>query len=381
MTVRPQTGRPETVSTETARPETRNSDAVRRSGPVRIAYVVPVQGIAGIFGPSCEACGELALAELHSADGILGRPVELVVVDGGRAPTQVAQEVAQLWRAGRIDAIAGWHISAVRKEILRLVGGQLPYVYAALHEGEFRTPGLFMIGESPSSQVLPALDWLRRNRGAERWCVVGNDYIWPRQLASHAVAHLAGTRMTHCGSTFLPLGTRDFEPTLRWLETTACDAVLVLLIGDDAVRFGRVFSRRGLDTTMVRFSPILEENQVLGMGAAATANMYAAAGYFDSLVTAATADFAGRYHRVLGDTAPVLNSIGQSCYEAITLLAALADRAGSLAVSPIQAAADGLVMDATRGTLRLTDNRVDQDIYLASAGALDLDVVDRIHRA
>ncbi len=36
-------------------------------------------------------------------------------------------------------------------------------------------------------------------------------------------------------------------------------------------------------------------------------------------------------------------------------------------------------MDATRGTLRLTDNRVDQDIYLASAGALDLDVVDRIH--
>ena len=117
------------------------------------------------------------------------------------------------------------------------------------------------------------------------------------------------------------------------------------------------------------------------MGAAATANMYAAAGYFDSLVTAATADFAGRYHRVLGDTAPVLNSIGQSCYEAITLLAALADRAGSLAVSPIQAAADGLVMDATRGTLRLTDNRVDQDIYLASAGALDLDVVDRIHRA
>ena len=352
-----------------------------RELPIRIAYVVPVQGSAGIFGPSCEACGDLAVAELCGGGGVLGREIELVIVDGGRRPAVVAQEVATLWRAGAIDAVVGWHISAVRKEILRYVGGELPYVYAALHEGEFRTPGLFMTGESPGAQVLPALDWLRRQFGAHTWCVVGNDYVWPRQIAARAEAHLAGTGMSHLGSTFTPLGTSDFTETLDWLEVHGPDAVLVLLIGDDAVRFGRAFARRGLDEITLRFSPILEENQVLGMGASATANMYSAAGYFDSLATTSTLDFGARYHRFHGVDAPMLNSIGQSCYEAINVLGEIATRAGSLAVPALEAAARGATIDGSRGALRLGAGQTDQDVYVAAARHLDLDVLERIHVA
>ncbi len=352
-----------------------------RELPVRIAYVVPLQGTVGIFGPSCEACGDLAVFELCSGAGILGRPVELVAVDGGRAPDVVAREVAALWRAGAIDAIVGWHISAVRKEILRHVGGELPYVYAALHEGEFRTPGLFMTGEAPDAQVLPALDWLHRQLGARTWCVVGNDYVWPRQIAARAEAHLVGAGMSYRGSVFAPLGTSEFTRTLDWLEARGPDAVLVLLVGDDAVRFGRAFARRGLDEIMVRFSPILEENQVLGMGPNATANMFSAAGYFDTLTTAATMDFAGRYHRLHGVDAPSLNSIGQSCYEAINVLAELAGRAGSLAVPALEAVAHGLRIEGARRVLRLGSGDTDQDVYLAAARHLDLDVLERIHVA
>ncbi|MGV9827262.1 MULTISPECIES: substrate-binding domain-containing protein [unclassified Gordonia (in: high G+C Gram-positive bacteria)] len=352
-----------------------------RERPVRIAFVVPLTGSAGIFGPSCEASGELAVAELHSRSGILGHAVELIMVDGGRAPQLVAAEVAALWHAGLVDAIAGWHISAVRKAILRRLGGQVPYVYAALHEGEFRTPGLFMTGEAPESQVLPGLDWLARERGARRWCVVGNDYVWPRQLAGRAAVHLAGAGLTHLGSMFLPLGIGDFSGTYTWLEMCGADAVLVLLVGDDAVRFGRGFARRGLDQVMLRFSPILEENQVLGMGATATSNMYAAAGFFDSLVTSETVDFAGRYHRLHGPDAPVLNSIGQSCFDAITVLAELADRAGSLTVSGMERAAARVVVEGPRGALHLDGGTTDQDVYLAVADQLDLDVLARIHVA
>ncbi|GAC51200.1 substrate-binding domain-containing protein [Gordonia aichiensis] len=353
----------------------------QRELPIRIAYVVPLQGSAGIFGPSCEACGDLAVAELCGAGGLLGREVELVVVDGGRRPDAVAREVVALWRAGAIDAVVGWHISAVRKEILRCVGGELPYVYAALHEGEFRTPGLFMTGESPGAQVLPALNWLRRHVDAHSWCVVGNDYVWPRQIAARAESHLTGAGMSHLGSTFTPLGTSDFSETLDWLEVHAPDAALVLLIGDDAVRFGRAFARRGLDEIMLRFSPILEENQVLAMGATATANMYSAAGYFDSLATAASLDFAARYHRFHGVEAPTLNSIGQSCYEAINVLGDLATRAGSLTVPALEAAAVGVTIDGSRGALRLGAGQADQDVYVAAARHLDLDVLERIHVA
>lgn len=60
-----------------------------------IAFVVPLQGPTGIYGPSCLACAQLAVEQLNAARGIAGRQVELVQVDAGRAPEVVAEEVGQ----------------------------------------------------------------------------------------------------------------------------------------------------------------------------------------------------------------------------------------------------------------------------------------------
>src|SRR5437879_5134651 len=76
----------------------------RSSDAIRIALVVPLQGPAGIFGPSCESCAQLAAEEVNAADGVLGRPIEFVVVDGGAPPHAVADEVDLLITAGAVDA-------------------------------------------------------------------------------------------------------------------------------------------------------------------------------------------------------------------------------------------------------------------------------------
>ena len=38
-----------------------------------VAFVVPLQGTTGLYGPSCLACGELAVEQLNAARGIAGR--------------------------------------------------------------------------------------------------------------------------------------------------------------------------------------------------------------------------------------------------------------------------------------------------------------------
>ncbi len=48
-----------------------------------MALVVPLQGPAGIFGPSCESCAALAMEEINAEGGVLGRELRLVPVDGG----------------------------------------------------------------------------------------------------------------------------------------------------------------------------------------------------------------------------------------------------------------------------------------------------------
>src|SRR4051812_39561336 len=108
-----------------------------------IALVIPLAGSAGIFGPSCELCASLAVEEVNARGGILGREIRLAVVDGAGPPGHVADEVGVLVSAGVVDAVVGWHISAVRQVLAPRIAGQVPYVYTALYEGGERTPGVF----------------------------------------------------------------------------------------------------------------------------------------------------------------------------------------------------------------------------------------------
>lgn len=346
-----------------------------------VAFVVPLQGPTGIYGPSCLAAGQLAVEQLNAARGILGRQVELIIVDGGRAPEEVAAEVEALVVGGGVEAVAGWHISAVRQAITRRVGGRVVYAYAAMHEGRDDTPGVFMLGERPINQLLPAVHWMREQLGTGRWAVVGNDYVFPRVTGATARLALDGGPSAIVSETYLPLGTRDFAAVLRDLEGRAVDGVLMLLMGQDAVHFNRQFARAGLDDRLVRMSPAVEENTLLAGGADSHHGLFAAAAYFDGHPTTAGSNLAAAYYERFGPWAPVLNAVGESCYEAIHFLERVADVCGSLDVAAAEAMQSGHAYASPRGLLRLDGNLVDQDVYLAEAVGMEFAVRDRIARA
>lgn len=346
---------------------------------IEIAFVIPRSGPAGIVGPSCEACGLLAADEINAAGGVLGRELRLRVVDGGRAPAVVAREVDALVSAGAVEGVTGWHISAVRQVVAPIVSGRVPYVYSPLYEGGERTPGVFLTGETPDRQLLPALRWMACELGVRTWCVVGDDYVWP--IASARVVRDYARRSTDVDvvdEVFVPLGTLDFAPAVRRVERSGARGVLMLLVGSDAVRFNRAFAAAGLDAACVRFSPLMEENMVLATGADATRELYASAGFFEALPTTSGLDFSRRYAQRFGVDAPVVGSLGESCYEGVTLLARLAERAGGLVPGAWAAAADALAYDSPRGTVRMAGNHLVQSVYLARADGLDLGVLAQL---
>ncbi|GAA1331649.1 substrate-binding domain-containing protein [Pseudonocardia xinjiangensis] len=346
---------------------------------LEVAFVVPRSGPAAIVGPSCEACGLLAVDEVNAGGGMLGREVRLRVVDGGRAPRAVAGEIDGLLSAGAVEAVTGWHISAVRQQVAPIVSGRAPYVYSPLYEGGERTPGVYLAGETPDRQLLPALRWMAGELGVRTWCVVGDDYVWP--LASAAVARHYARRRTDIrilDEVFVPLGTLDFAAAVHRVERSGADGVLMLLVGSDAVRFNRAFAAAGLDSACVRLSPLMEENMVFATGAAATHDLYAASGYFEALPTSSGLDFSRRYAARFGVQAPVPGSLGESCYEGVTLLARMAERAGSLGSDELAAAAETLAYDSPRGSVRMAGNHLLQSVYLARADGLGLDVVAQL---
>ena len=355
-------------------------EPVRLGGPeeLTVALAIPLSGPAGVFGPSCELSARLAVGELNDAGGVLGRRVRLLPVDAGRAPQHVAAEVEALVALGAVDAVVGWHISAVRRALAPRIAGRVPYVYTAQYEGGERTPGVFVTGETPARQLLPAMRLLADSHRVRRWFVVGNDYVWPRSTARAALRYARACGGRVCGQEFVPLGTEDYTEVLRSIDRGAADAVLMLLIGADAVNFNRAYAASGLHQRALRLSTHMDENMLMASGAEATDGLWAAAGYFETLATAESLDFNGRYAARFGVQAPVLSSLGESCYEGFRLLAALADRARSLDVRTLMRTGRAAGYEGPRGAVSLHGNHLEQPIYLARAEAFDFDIVAQL---
>jgi urea transport system substrate-binding protein len=149
----------------------------------------------------------------------------------------------------------------------------------------------------------------------------------------------------------------------------------MLLVGDDAVHFNRQFAAKALDLVCPRFSPLMEENMLLATGAEASRRLYSAAGFFESLPSAYGLDFGRRYAHRFGVDAPVLNSLGESCYEGVKLLTELVRAAGSTELPAVSAAAESVSYEGARGLLHIRDRHLDQPIYLSVADGLEFDVL------
>jgi ABC-type branched-subunit amino acid transport system substrate-binding protein len=296
-----------------------------RARSLKVGIFIPLSGPAGIWGPSCRSCAELAAEEINLAGGIGRRQIEFTFVDAGGVPDTVALSAANLAAAGEIDALVGMHTSDVRVALVAAVSGQVPYVYTPLYEGGERDPGVFCIGETPGQHLLPSLDWLCERYRLRHWFLVGNNYVWPRATHRLLRRHFAGRPCEIVGEAYLPFGTEDVEELIEEIRQAKTDALLLSLVGQDSVVFNRAFARSGLAPRILRFSCAMEENMLLAIGDANLDGVFAASGYFGSVDTRANGGFVERYHLRFGDRAPVLNALGESMYEGVRFLKNLAE--------------------------------------------------------
>jgi ABC-type branched-subunit amino acid transport system substrate-binding protein len=359
-------GRPWAPDRGSRRPQ---PHAARGRRLLRVGLFVPTSGAAGIWGPSAIACAQLAADEINRLGGVGGREVALVVVDAASENSALAPAAASLLAEQAIDAVVGMHLSSVRKALLPVLGGRLPYVYTPLYEGGERHAGVFTIGETPLHQLVPALAALSERRSPTRWALIGNDYVWPRVSHRYAQAALARLSCEVVHESFLPLGCSDYEPTVAQLHRSGAQAVLLSLVGQDAIDFNRVFAARGLAGRIRRLSCAIEENELLAIGADLTEELYVAGSYVAALATEPNLAFQERYRHRLGARAPTLNALGQSTYEGVHFLHALLGRGGR-ALAP----GEPVPFRSARGAVWSGNDSLVCPIYLARANGHALEV-------
>ncbi len=91
------------------------------NGVLRIGVLVDLTQTTTIFTPAIRSGVELAVDEINAAGGVLGKPIEVSVVDSGDASTDRARRAAESLVAEGVDAIVGPSTSAVTLEVLDIV--------------------------------------------------------------------------------------------------------------------------------------------------------------------------------------------------------------------------------------------------------------------
>ena len=350
------------------------------SKPFRVALLIPMCGTAGIWGPSCIASAQVAADELNRRDGIAGRNVEIVLIDSAiEAPAPVEGVVHSLIESSSIDAIVGMHISAVRQRLTQVVGGRIPYVYTPLYEGGECGFGVFAIGDTPPTQLAPAMERLHRHYGLRRWALIGNDYVWPRTSHRYARAKLAEMDAALVYERYLPFAARDLPQQVDRLAASGADAVLISLVGQDAVDFNRIFGAMGLDRTMIRLSCAIEENGLLASGEENLKRLFCSSSYFGVLSTAENACFREKYYGFHGERAPVLNSLGQSTYEGLQFLGSLMGDGREDWRERAAAPATPIVYRSVRQAVHASYSNQRTPIYLARADGMVFRIVSQIY--
>lgn len=303
---------------------------------ISIGLFIPYSGPMGLWAPSSERCGQLAAAELNDYWGILGREIDLRLVDASGSPCQVVAEAQQLIRAGKLDAIIGMHASDVRHALAEAVSPKIPYIYTPMYEGKENHDGVFTTGDTPERQVQPIIYWLAENCAAKKWYFIGSDYVWPRATTSFAKKCIAGLKDSQIvGEDYIPLTEQDYTPYMERIEQAKPDVVVVNLLGDCSIHFNRQFGERGLGRDILRYCGAIEENMLYAIGADNTENMFSTMSYFEDLGTEAAQSFSKYYYSSFGKSAPALNQFAASCYEGLMLLSGLSATARSIEVAEL----------------------------------------------
>ena len=335
--------------------------------PFRLALCVPTSGTAGLWGASSLACARLAVEQWNDGGGVLGREVALHVIDASDESPDVERQLSDLADDLGVDAIVGMHTSSVRERLTAGARLEVPFVYTPLYEGGRLPEGVHAIGETPAMQLLPALDWMIARWRLSRWFLLGNDYCWPRLTHAIAGRRLVEQGCTVAGQAFAPLGRCDHEQLIDRIRASGAQAVLLSLVGQDAIDFSRAFRDSGLAARLPRLGCAVEENGLLAMGPDSSDGMFVASGYFAGLPTDRNGAFRERYWTRFGERAPVLNTLGQSTYEGVAFLRGLLEGGRD---------PDGSVrFDSVRGTRWRSNAHKNAPIYLAAAEGLGFGIV------
>jgi urea transport system substrate-binding protein len=143
------------------------------AAPIRVGVLHSLTGTMALSESRVVDATLLAIDEINRKGGVLGRPIQPLVVDGRSSETRFALEAERLITQEKVCTVFGCWTSASRKTVKPLFEKHNHLlIYPIQYEGLEQSPNIIYTGAAPNQQIIPAVTWCFTNLG-KRFFLVG----------------------------------------------------------------------------------------------------------------------------------------------------------------------------------------------------------------
>ena len=346
----------------TGRQELRAADDV-----IKVGVLHSLSGTMAISETTLKDTVLMMVEDINRSGGLLGRKVEAVVVDPASDWPLFAEKARELLEKEKVAAVFGCWTSVSRKSVLPVfeeLNGLL--FYPVQYEGEESSRNVFYTGAAPNQQAIPAVEYLMSEDGggAQRFVLLGTDYVYPRTTNKILRAFLNAKGITDADimENYTPFGHSDWQTIVAEVKAFASQgkktAVVSTINGDANVPFYKELGNQGIaaeEIPVVAFS--VGEEELAGLDTGPLVGHLAAWNYFMSVESKANDAFIEKWHAFIGDSDRVTNDPMEATYIGFRMWAQAVKQAGSTEVDAVRQAMYGQkVPNLTGGTAVMNVN-------------------------
>ncbi|WP_440903179.1 urea ABC transporter substrate-binding protein [Catenovulum sp. SX2] len=332
---------------------------------IKVGVLHSLSGTMAISETTLKDTVLMMIEEQNKAGGLLGKKLEPVVVDPASNWPLFAEKTRELLAKEKVDVIFGCWTSVSRKSVLPVIeelNGLM--FYPVQYEGEESSKNVFYTGASPNQQAIPAVDYLMNDIGAERWVLLGTDYVYPRTTNKILEAYLKaqGVKDKDIMINYTPFGHSDWQSIVAEVKKFGSKgkktAVVSTINGDANVPFYKELGNQGIsaeDIPVVAFS--VGEEELSGFDTSPLVGHLAAWNYFQSVESDENTKFIKAWKKYIGDKKRVTNDPMEATYIGFKMWAKAVEKAGTTDVDAVEQAMIGItVPNLTGGTAVMNSN-------------------------
>lgn len=334
--------------------------------PVAVGILHSLTGTMAISEVSVANATQLALEEVNSSGGVLGRQVKIVKEDGASNWDRFAARATKMIVQDKVAVVFGAWTSASRKALLPVFEKYNSLLfYPVQFEGNECSPNIIYTGAQPNQQALPALDWALE-QGYKRIYLLGSDYVYPRTVNTILKKHIAAKKAVLVGEDYVPLGATGFATIMQRIQAAKPQIIINTVNGDSNIALFRAYRQAGFDA---RLLPIISfsiaETELQTIGSNLLRGHYAAWNYFQTLENPANRLFIESYQRRFGADSPINDPMAHA-YINVFLWRKAVEKAKSFDPAKVRQAAVGLEFrDSPLGRIKLESNgSLTQRVYI-----------------